>query len=726
MAYTITGITNGVTLGAAAPNSVTVIGTLAANGSDIAVVLGSAAYPNRTVNNTGTVYGGLSNDNGVLLQAGGTVVNGSSVDTTAKIIAYYYGVFIGAANTAALPGMVINYGSIISFSPAPADVVLGAGGTLINAAGGLISDGQGQYSVYVSADPGFLTNSGTLAGGVVLAGGGNLTNASAGTITAYQDAVLTEASASVVNAGTIRGGSLALPQNGVDLASGGSLVNLHGGLIEGFNAISLGGTVANVTGSANNAGTLLGLVGAGAILAAGGMITNAAGGRISGAADGVQVLGSSTAHYGLITNAGVISGTIGVDFSGFSGSGGETVVNTGSIGSTAGAGGDAILFSKGPDRLEVGQGATFTGGIAGLAAGNTIQFDGVTAASAHFSANLLTLKNTGGSVVATLDLIGTFAPTQSLLSSTGGGTVVTLQAPCFTMGTRITTPSGDLRIEALRIGDDVTTMAGMRRIRWIGRRSYDGRFIVGNRDILPIIIRRGALANGIPCRDLIVSPRHALFLRDMLVPAERLINGATIIQHKSVERVDYLHLEFDDHVIIFAEGAAAESFVDCDSRRLFQNAHEFDILYPGAGSKRVPECADRVENGAALDRERRFFAMRAGLAAMHADDAAVHGWLDGRVDQFDDEQISGWAFDSTRPHTPVWLEIVDNGRVVGDALADMYRPDLAAAGKGAGRCSYRFRFRRKLSPSITHDILVRRRADHAVLPGTPVRQARRA
>jgi hypothetical protein len=722
MAYTITGITNGVTLGGAAPNAVTVIGTLAAQDSNVAVVLGSAAYPNRTVTNSGTVFGALSNDNGILLQAGGTVVNGSSLDTTAKIIAYYYGVFIGAANTAALPGMVINYGSIISFSPAPADVVLGAGGTVINAAGGLISDGQGQYSVYVSADPGFLSNSGTFAGGVVLAGGGTLSNAASGTITAYQDAVLAEAAASVVNAGTIRGGSLAPPQNGVDLSSGGSLVNLHGGVIQGFNGISLGGTVANVTGSANNAGALVGLVGAGVILNAGGMITNAAGGRISGAGDGVQVLGTSTAHYGLITNAGVISGTIGVDFSGFLGSGGETVINTGSIASSRGAGGDAILFSKGPDRLEIGLGASFTGGIAGLAAGNTIQFDGVTATSARFSADILTLKNSVGSVVATLDLVGTFTATQSLVS--GNATVVTLQAPCFTLGTRISTPRGETSIEALRIGDDVTTLSGRRRIRWIGRRSYDGRFIAGNRDILPIIIRRSALANGIPCRDLIVSPRHALFLRNMLVPAERLINGATIIQHRAVERVDYLHLEFDEHVIIFAEGAAAESFVDCDSRMLFQNAHEFDVLYPGA--KRVAEYAKRVENGAALDRERRFIALRAGLAAMHVDDAPVHGWLDGRVDEFDDEQISGWAFDSTRPHTPVWLEIVDNGRLVGDVLADIYRADLAAACKGAGRCSYRFRFHRRLSPAITHDIVVRRRADHAALPGTPVRQARRA
>jgi hypothetical protein len=725
MAYTITGITNGVTLGAAAPNAVTVVGTLVAQTIDVAVVLGSAAYPNRTVTNNGTVFGDLFEDNGIVLQGSGTVVNGSLIEPSAKIIAYYYGVIIGAMNPAAVPGLVVNYGSIISMTAAPTTVELGAGGTLVNAAGGLISDGGGQCSVYVSADAGTINNSGTLAGGVYLAAGGSLTNAVGGTIFAYENAVFTTQAASVVNAGTIRGGDYSAFQNGVDLSSGGSLINLHGGLIEGFNAISLGGTLTNVTGSASNAGTLIGQVGAGVILTAGGAITNVAGGRISAAGDGVQVVGTSTATYGLITNAGAISGTIGVDFSGFSGSGGETVVNTGSIGSSKGAAGDAILFTAGPDRLEVGQGSTLIGAVAGLTGGNTIQFDGVAAATALFDDDLLILKSSSGTVVASLDLVGAFTATQSLVSTNGTATLLTLQmqAPCFTWGTRIATPRGEVPIEALRIGDEVTTLAGPRGIRWIGRRSYNGRFIAGNPDILPITIRRGALANWVPCRDLTVSPKHALFLRDMLVPAERLVNGASIIQHQAVERLDYLHLEFADHVIIFAEGAASESFVDCDSRLLFQNAHEFEILYPGMRRRRATECAPRVEHGTALHRVRRLFALRAGLTAMHADDAPTHGWLDGRVDQFDHEQISGWAFDSTRPHTPVWLEIVDNGRVVGDVLADMYRPDLTAAGKGSGRCSYIFRFRRPLSPAISHDILVRRRADHALLPGTPVRRA---
>jgi hypothetical protein len=81
-----------------------------------------------------------------------------------------------------------------------------------------------------------------------------------------------------------------------------------------------------------------------------------------------------------------------------------------------------------------------------------------------------------------------------------------------------------------------------------------------------------------------------------LVPVEHLVNGVSIVQCEAVERVAYFHVELDSHNVIVAEGAAAETFVDCDSRRMFHNAVEFAILYPGEDSPRWAFCAPRLDD----------------------------------------------------------------------------------------------------------------------------------
>ena len=48
-----------------------------------------------------------------------------------------------------------------------------------------------------------------------------------------------------------------------------------------------------------------------------------------------------------------------------------------------------------------------------------------------------------------------------------------------------------------------------------------------------------------------------------------------------------------------AEGAAAETFVDCDSRAMFENAAEFARLYPNDTATQWTYCAPRIEDGEA-------------------------------------------------------------------------------------------------------------------------------
>src|SRR5262249_33840952 len=75
--------------------------------------------------------------------------------------------------------------------------------------------------------------------------------------------------------------------------------------------------------------------------------------------------------------------------------------------------------------------------------------------------------------------------------------------PCYCRGTLILTKHDEVRIEDLAIGDMVVTISGEAKpIKWICRRSDAGQFIAGNRAVLPIVVRAGALAPNIPARDL--------------------------------------------------------------------------------------------------------------------------------------------------------------------------------------------------------------------------------
>ena len=189
--------------------------------------------------------------------------------------------------------------------------------------------------------------------------------------------------------------------------------------------------------------------------------------------------------------------------------------------------------------------------------------------------------------------IGDFTSSESIIT--------TVAAPCYYPGTLILTDRGEMAVEALLIGDRVVTLDGqLKPIRWIGRRSYAGRFLAANPNMQPIRFRAGSLGDDLPRRDLLVSPEHAMFLDDLLIPARCLVNGATIVQECGLQRVDYYHVELDSHDVRLAEGAPSESYLDDDSRGLFHNAYEFTTLYPDALAV-GGFCAPKTEDGYQLE-----------------------------------------------------------------------------------------------------------------------------
>ena len=288
---------------------------------------------------------------------------------------------------------------------------------------------------------------------------------------------------------------------------------------------------------------------------------------------------------------------------------------------------------------------------------------------------------------------------------------------CYCPGTLIRTARGQKRVERLRIGDKVKTMSGAARpVKWIGRRSYSGRFVAGRKDILPVCIKAGALDDNVPKRDLWISPHHAMYFRDkarggLLIEARHLINGVSITQAESVDKVEYVHVELDSHDVIVAEGALSETFIDDDSRGVFHNAHEYEALYPDNVRQPARYCAPRRDDGYEVEAVRRRLAQRAGLVGVT--DTRISG-LRGHVDDLTQTSIVGWAQNIDHPETSVCLDIYADRILIGQILANGYREDLEHAGLGSGCHGFAF----TPPPGSTfalHAVEVRRSLDGAIL-----------
>lgn len=285
-------------------------------------------------------------------------------------------------------------------------------------------------------------------------------------------------------------------------------------------------------------------------------------------------------------------------------------------------------------------------------------------------------------------------------------------ALCFVAGTAIRTPRGEVRVETLRPGDLVTTPDGAAPVYWVGRRAYGGRFIAGNHLVLPIRIRRGALADDVPSRDLQVSPGHGVWCDGVLVPAWRLVNGVSVTQATTVDHVEYYHLELEEHRLLFAHGAALESFLDDGQyRNQFQNVASYWALYPDAPLRREMTPLPRVEAGFRFAEVKARIDARAGIAPAPAAPGPLRGHVDvGGVGGM----VCGWAQDVAHPEEPVVLRVYSGAHYVARVIANAYRADLRAAALGSGCHSFECR----LPSGCTGEISVRREADGAVLPWT--------
>ncbi|SEB39096.1 Hint domain-containing protein [Rhodobacter sp. 24-YEA-8] len=148
---------------------------------------------------------------------------------------------------------------------------------------------------------------------------------------------------------------------------------------------------------------------------------------------------------------------------------------------------------------------------------------------------------------------------------------------CFTGGTRILTPSGQVAVETLRPGDLVITRDnGAQEVIWTGQRHMSGARLHAMPHLRPIRICDGALGDGgfgegRPDGDLLVSPSHRILMQgrvaqalfncdEVLVRAHDLVDDHRIRADLALREVTYHHILLGRHEVVFANGLGADSF----------------------------------------------------------------------------------------------------------------------------------------------------------------------
>jgi len=192
--------------------------------------------------------------------------------------------------------------------------------------------------------------------------------------------------------------------------------------------------------------------------------------------------------------------------------------------------------------------------------------------------------------------------------------IVNLGSACFTPGTLIETERGERLIEDLRPGDLVMTRDnGLQPVLWIGRQT-----IRAEADFAPILFAKGALNNTAP---LLVSPQQRMLIEDwraayfcgcseVFVSAKHLVNGTTVTQVPG-GMVDYMHLLFADHQVIYSHGIPSESYfpglagghTDCASQA------ELATLFPRLAS--LKSGMGQTAHPVSQPREARMMALSA-------------------------------------------------------------------------------------------------------------------
>ncbi|MGB0661208.1 MAG: Hint domain-containing protein [Mangrovicoccus sp.] len=256
-----------------------------------------------------------------------------------------------------------------------------------------------------------------------------------------------------------------------------------------------------------------------------------------------------------------------------------------------------ISLSDADDALA--QGDTFSLVLTVLPSGASETVDITLSDSAVYAAQ----SSDGEGVLYSIDSAAFFMTDDASITSADVlGSDIPLSAAdfvCFAEGTLIATPTGEVAVETLNIGDMVLTAEGKAvPVKFLGKTTRVKLFTPAEQ-LAPVRIAAGALGENLPHTDLDVTVDHALALEGALVHAGALVNGTTIKRVDMAELADtvtYYHVETEEHCLLVANGAAAESYVDNTSRATLDNFAEFAKLYGAEQPKMVEMDMPRAKS----------------------------------------------------------------------------------------------------------------------------------
>jgi len=244
------------------------------------------------------------------------------------------------------------------------------------------------------------------------------------------------------------------------------------------------------------------------------------------------------------------------------------------LGNADAAGSGAITFDSAGATLAYTYFFALPNTITGFAKGDKVLFQGEAYSATDrlsYASGVATVNNAAGAKITSLTIN---QPT------TGGLTLADVNGDlalvaCFAAGTRIATGQGGRAVETLQAGDHVMVLTDVgavpRPLIWVGHRRIDLAAHPRVELASPVRVAAGAFADGVPSRDLLLSPDHAVFIDDVLVPVRLLINSGSIRQEFPAT-VTYYHLELSCHAVILAEELPVESYLDTGNRAQFADA----------------------------------------------------------------------------------------------------------------------------------------------------------
>lgn len=229
-----------------------------------------------------------------------------------------------------------------------------------------------------------------------------------------------------------------------------------------------------------------------------------------------------------------------------------------------GPGADVVVGGTGSDTIKGGIGDTIDGGEdADGSDVDVLDLTGSAPAGGSLKVTYTTPNEENG-FVEYFDASGALVGTASFAN-------IEEVVPCFTPGTRIATPRGEVPVEMLREGDKVVTRDnGLQEIRWVGQKVLDRATLSAQPHLRPVLIRAGALGRGLPERDMLVSPNHRVLMMgerpalyfdesEVFAAAKHLV-GAEGITRVEATGLTYVHFMFDRHEVVLSDGAWTESF----------------------------------------------------------------------------------------------------------------------------------------------------------------------